>query len=172
MKKAVEAATKAIKEYVKSMDGKSDADRKKGAEALAKAHKIEAVMHLFKPRKKGGIGVGEPDEKITPDSIELKIGNMADPKKALKAPAIAKEKAALIKMSDTILGIGDAVHFYKPTAPKPGTKLENWTKYTVEMQAGSKDLIKALKDGDPKSVEKASIRINASCTDCHSEFRN
>ncbi len=167
-KKAIAAAAAAIKDYVKSTAGK---ENKKAAEAIAKAHKIEFVMHQFKPRKKGGLGVGEPEEKITPDSIELKIGNMADPKKALKAPAIAKEKAALLKMSETMIGMGDIVHFYKPTTPKAGVKLDNWTKYTNEMQAGSKELMKALKDGDPKAVEKASIRVNASCTDCHGDFR-
>src|SRR4051812_7606753 len=51
------------------------------AEDIAKAE-LGDVMQLFKPRTKGGVGIGPAPGAITPDGIELKIINLAT-KKAL-----------------------------------------------------------------------------------------
>src|SRR4051794_5272661 len=47
-------------------------DRQAAANA-ARKYTLEQVMHAFKPRAKGGMGVGDTPGKVTPDGIEGKI---------------------------------------------------------------------------------------------------
>ena len=54
-KKAIAAAQAAI---LKLTDGVGGPSWVKDTEALAKAHKLEPVMIGFKPKSKGGIGIG------------------------------------------------------------------------------------------------------------------
>lgn len=40
---------------------------------LAKKYSLDELMHVFKFRAKGGLGVGETAGAITPDGIEAKL---------------------------------------------------------------------------------------------------
>lgn len=152
--------------------GKGDS----GAKGAAGIHKklgedgLGDVMHLFKPRPKGGIGVGAAPGGITPDGIEFKIQAMS--KRALPAASLAKNKAALQKMADQIQAISEVTKLYVPKEKKAGKDPANWKKYAGEMEKGSKDLRDAIKGGNAGQAKKAATDINAACNNCHSEFRD
>ena len=39
------------------------------------------------------------------------------------------------------------------------------------MSDGAKDLLKAIKGGDAKTIKTAADKLAGSCTDCHGAFR-
>src|SRR5579872_3815968 len=71
-KKAIKQAQAAIFDVADTMR-KDPAPARKKAAALAKKADLENVMHAFKQRSKGGIGVGPAAGAITPDWIDRKI---------------------------------------------------------------------------------------------------
>lgn len=156
-KEDLKKAMDAIDQLIKS-DGK-------GAEAAAKASGIDIMMHLFKPKSKGGIGVGPKG-----DGIEIKIINLA--KKALPAAQLTKEAEDLITMAKQTKAIGDVNAFYGPTMKRAGKDPAEWKKYNEEMKQFSLELIAAVKGGKPDDVKKAANSINSSCVNCHTVFRD
>jgi hypothetical protein len=131
---------------------------------------MEAVMHQFKPRLRGGLGIGPKPGAIKPDSIELKLLDMA--KKPMSKAAIDKEAMDLTRSIEVTAAIAEVAHFYKPKEKKPGKDPAEWTKLMNDMQAGSRELIDALKTKAPKAIYDASVRLNTSCVECHAVFRD
>jgi len=167
--KAVKEAGMAVKKLSGQLDAK---DIAKQAEAVAKKHDIEYVMHAFKPRSKGGEGVGATAPPMgVKDSIELAVIDFGTKKGALNAAAIKQSQADLLQLARTTQAIAEITYFYPPPK-KPGAKPANWKAHLDEMKAGAKDLTEAIKAGDADKFKTASLRVNASCNNCHSEFRD
>ncbi len=56
--------------------------------------------------------------------------------------------------------------------PKGGKGPKEWKSHTEEMKQASLELIKAVKSGNPGAVKTASFKLEGSCTNCHSDFRD
>jgi hypothetical protein len=126
------------------------------------------VMQAFKPRSKGGIGIGPKPDSITPDSIELKFNNLG--KKALAPAALAKEAKDIAKAADVTKAIGGVTLLY---AEKEGKKSPTkWKQFAEDMQKAAGELSAAAKKGDAAEIKKAAMKLNASCNDCHADFRD
>jgi hypothetical protein len=138
------------------------------AAEAAKKVAIEDLMIAFKPRNKGGFGIG-PKGAVTPDGIEQKIINMS--KRALTPPQVGKQKEPLIEMTERAKAIAEITQHYMPPK-KAGANPANWKKYTQEMKKSADDLAGALKGGNPAQIKSAATDLNASCTNCHSDFRD
>ena len=141
----------------------------KAAAALAKNTELEDVMHLFKPRKKKGLGVGDKPGAIIPDGIEqqyIKLG-----RDELSQAQAAKEGGALAHMGYVTAAIADF------TAHKPNDKVksaqdkQDWKKWTTEMHEASMAFAEAAKSKSSAAVHKAAEKVNAACNSCHSKFR-
>ena len=166
--------TAAAKEAVLKLVGDlgKDADLKKEAAAVAAKHDIEYVMNQFKPRDKGGIGVGAKPGAILPDAIELKLIALGNPKKMISKADLASQQADLQKMAQTTLAIAETTPYYAPKKDEAGKPIKDWLKFSEDMKKQSKDLVGAVKSGDPKMVQKASLTLNSSCNACHTTFRD
>jgi cytochrome c556 len=169
--KKTAAAKEAVLKLVGDIGGK-DADVQKEAADVAAKHEIEFVMNQFKPREKGGVGVGAKPGVILPDAIELKLIAMGNPKKMISKADLASQKADLQKMAETSLAIAEITPHYTPKKDEPGKAIKDWLKFSEDMKKQSKDLIGAVKGGDPKMVQKASLTLNSSCNACHTMFRD
>jgi cytochrome c556 len=162
-KEAIKAAQKDVLKLMDTMgnggNGKADAAaiRKKFAE-------LKPSMYIFKPRKNGGLGIGPP---MQGDGIELKIGFLANPKKPLAKADAARQMDDFILMANVSKAIAEIADLYPPKKDK-----EDWKQYDQDMRKGADKLIAAAKTGDPKEIKKAAIDLNASCTNCHSKFRD
>jgi len=151
--------------------GKKDWDElSKAGAAIAKKYMLDDVMYQFKPRnakKNPGIGIGSKPGAIKPDGIEQKLQNMAK----RVSPADVKAAKDLQRMAEISAAIASiAVNLPPPAmgAKKPAA----WKKHSKEMFEASKALIKALDTKKPDVIKKAVINLNATCTDCHSIFRD
>ena len=169
--KKTEAAKEAVLKLVGDLGGK-DADVEKEAADVAAKHEIESVMNQFKPREKGGIGIGAKPGAIMPDAIELKLIALGNPKKLIPKADLTSQKADLQKMAETSLAVAEITPHYAPKKDEPGKLVKDWLKFTEDMKKQSKDLVGAVKSGDPKKVQKASLTLNSSCNACHTMFRD
>jgi hypothetical protein len=169
--KKTEAAQEAVLKLIGDIGGK-DADVQKAAAEIAAKHDIESVMNQFKPREKGGLGVGAKAGAILPDAIELKLIALGNPKKMIPKADLNSQKADLQKMAETSLAIAEITPHYAPKKDEPGKAIKDWLKFSEDMKKQSKDLVGAVKSGDPKMVQKASLTLNSSCNACHTMFRD
>ena len=163
-KKLKEAVTAAKKAILEKLDGPVDPPK------LAKEHKMEATMRLFKPKSKGGIGVGDLTKASHKDSIELLIRDYT-----IKSPTkaeVEKYNKDLVKSAQIAALIAEMTPYWAPTKDSGAKTKAKWLELTKEMKGGSADLIAAAKAKDEKAVATAAMRLNNSCAECHKIFRD
>lgn len=141
--------------------------------AVAMAKKLEHLegpMHGFKPRKRGGFGVGKTAGAITPDGIELKINQMQ--RDGITATALGKEAEALEDLAYITAAIGEVTkHFEVRDFGKGKKTKKDWMEHSDRMIEGSLKLAAAAKAKGAADIKSAAKFINDSCNACHSTFR-
>lgn len=167
-------AKKLIGEIAKAGDLLKKGD-KAGATKMAQAtaknlEEFYECMELFKPRKKGGIGVGDKAGAIIPDGIELKLITLG--RDAPSASALAKEAEALEDMAYHTAVLAEITLARAPKADKGKARVKDWVEWSNDMKEGSMLLAAAAKAKAAADVKAAAAKINASCNSCHSIFRN
>jgi hypothetical protein len=136
---------------------------------IAKKADLGDLMQAFKPRAKGGLGVGTTADSIKPDGIEQKLIDLGK-RKAMSKADVAKQGAAIAKAADVTKAIGDVTILY---GEKEGKKNPaKWKQYSEAMRKAADELAKAARKGDAAAIKTAATNVNASCADCHGEFRD
>ncbi len=160
--KAKKEAQEAVRQLVESMKN-NKGDFKARVEALHKKFdELKPIMWVYKPRNKGGIGMGKSGAGIENELARLS-GAKARPNPS-KDPML---KTDLIKAAEISMAIAEVTDLY---APKKDTA--KWKGYTKDMKKSAEELLETVKSGgDTPKVKKALTNLNASCTNCHSDFR-
>ena len=163
-------ATDALKKLVEAIEAGKEKDIPKLADELNKKTDLKHIMwSAYKPRKKGGLGVGAKPGTIRPDGIEAKIISMS--KKPLPANQLQKESEDLIKMAEVSKAIAEIADRNAPQKDEPKKPKADWKKFNDLQKKSSKELIDAVKAKDPDKVLDATKNLYSSCTNCHSVFR-
>lgn len=165
-KKVRKEAQEAVKKLVESINGnKSDVKSQAGA-IRKKFDMLEPLMWVYKPRSKGGIGMGKDGA-----GIEQEIGKLgsASSKAKLTPKKLADMKTDLIMTGELSRAMAEIAELYGDQFAKKNPA--KWKEYCKDMKKGSEDLIAAAKKNDAAKVKKAANNLNASCTSCHSDFR-
>lgn len=157
----IEDAQKAILDIAKDLEAGKDVKAK--VDAIRKKVELEHIMQAYKPKAKKGIGVGEMGE-----GIEVKLNNMG--RRNVPAGVVTKEKDELIKMAYVNLAISRLSKEYPGKKGSKGPK--DWNAHLDNMDKATMEFIKAVKAGDAGKLKGIATNINASCNDCHSEFRD
>jgi cytochrome c556 len=145
-------------------------DGKGSAEEIAKSADLGDVMQAFKPRSKGGLGIGPTADAIKPDGIEQKLIDLGKSKKGLSKLDLAKQSDALAKAAEVTGAISQVTLLY---ADKEGKKNPTkWKQFAGDMKKASADLATAARQSDGDGIKKAVNKLNASCNDCHADFRD
>jgi cytochrome c556 len=140
------------------------------AAAIAGKADLGDLMQAFKPRSKGGLGIGPTADAIKPDGIEQKFIDLGKSKRGLSKADLAKQADALAKAADATRAISDVTLLY---ADKEGKKNPSkWKQYVGEMNKAAEDLSKAARKSDSDGIKKAVNKLNDSCINCHSDFRD
>jgi cytochrome c556 len=164
--KLIKEAQKDVLELTKAIESGKD-----GKDIVARMKKkyedLNTIMQIYKPSTKKGLGIGP---KGPGDSIETKIINLG--KRAPSAAILAKQKNDLIKMVYINLAMVEVTLQYTPTKDKGSKGAKEWKQHTADMKKGSKELLEAIKSGDPKKVKAAANNLNSSCNNCHTDFRD
>jgi len=137
---------------------------KKQADMMEKKYELKPIMWGFKPKDRGGLGVGS-----TPAGIETKLITELGKKPLKNLPAQA---ADLLKMTQVIRGIAEVTPSYAGKFTKTPAEAKTWQGLADDMKKGSDELEAAIKANDPKAVYKAANDLNTSCDDCHTKFRD
>lgn len=168
--RAVAGGDKALHGSIKKLAAtiKKGDDVKSDAESLAKKEEVEEIMEVFKPRKKGGIGVGAPGA-VTPDGIELKLINLG--RDAPSPAALGKEAAALEEMAYIVAAVAKVTHAKAPTSNQGKKTVKDWKQWSSDMHDASIKLAEAAKSKSASDVKTAASKVNAACNSCHSVFR-
>jgi cytochrome c556 len=165
--KANDALKKLIESIEKQMETK---DIKKVATDLNKQTDLKHIMWAaYKPREKGGQGVGATAGAIKPDGIEAKIISMS--KKEMPEAQLKKESADLIKMAETSKAMAEIAELNTPKKDDGKKKVADWTKYNDLQKKSANELIDAVKANKPDKVLDATKNLYSSCTNCHTVFR-
>ncbi len=170
-KKAIKEAQEAVLKLVDSMNGKQSDVKSQMDSMRKKFEELKPIMWVYKSRKKLGIGMG----KNGADDIEVTIGKIGSStsKAKLTPKKLAEMKADLIKAGELSKAVAEVSDLYaEQYAKKEAAKVAKWKGYTKEMKKGGNELIEAVKSDDIAKVKKAANNLSASCTNCHSDFRN
>jgi hypothetical protein len=127
-----------------------------------KFDELKPIMWVYKPRNKGGLGMGKSGAGIENELARLS-GAKARPNPA-KDPML---KSDLIKAAEISKAIAEVTDLYAPNK-----ETAKWKGYTKDMKKSAEELLETIKNGgDTPKVKKALTNLNASCTNCHSDFR-
>jgi hypothetical protein len=149
---------------------KRDTDNAKKLAQTLKDEDIEDVMHLFKPRKDKGLGIGPKAGAVLPDGIELKVIAMAMnelPQKELDAYAADLARAAYIAAA-----VAEVAKDKCPVTKKEGDKdPKDWKNWVESMQKAALELADAAKTKKPSVVKAAADKVDGACKTCHKVFK-
>jgi hypothetical protein len=162
------AAQEAVLKLVGSMNGGGNVQGQIAA-ITKKFDELEPIMWVYKSRKKGGIGMG----KDGAEDIELTLGKIGNPRAKAKfnPRKLAEWKADLIKAGEMSKAIAKIAEQNKYAQQYGKKNVAMWKKYTKDMEKGAEKLIKAVKADSVPQVTQAANDLSASCTNCHSDFR-
>lgn len=166
--KEIKEAQKDVLDLTKDVSAdKPDAKaiNEKAAKIKKKYEELNTVMHIYKPKDKGGIGYGKAGE-----GIELKIIGMG--KRVVPAATLTKDKDELIKMANINIAMAAITKHYAPTKTKGGKGKKDWESHCEDQRKAAEELIKAVKAGKAADVKTAANNLNNACNNCHTDFRD
>ena len=166
-KKEVDVAVKEIADELKK--GNKAAAKKMADDAAKNLDEISDMMHLFRPRNKGGLGVGPiPLANPAKDGIEVMIRDLAR-----DVPGgIAKQAAGLEAMGYYIAAMGELANAAVGKAPSGGKKTKKaWTEMSEDMRVLGLAFAKASAAKGAQEIKTAAGRVNVNCNKCHSIFK-
>lgn len=145
------------------------AEGKGNAADIAAKAKLGDVMQAFKPRSKGGLGIGPTPDAIKPDGIEQKLIDLGNSKRRLSESDLIEQSDALARVADATKAISELAVVY---ADKDGKKNPTkWKKYAGDLTDSAAELAVAARRSDGDAIKKAASKIVKSCIDCHADFR-
>ena len=146
------------------------AGAKKIAEAGAKKFdEVADLMHLYRPRNKGGMGWGSTaGANPATDGLEKKIQEFA---KAVPAN-VAAQVANNVEAANWMAALADLTLAKAPTKDAAGGKTKKaWIGWSEDIKVATNDFAKAAAKKDGAAMQKAASRINTLCVNCHSKFK-
>ncbi len=144
---------------------------KKDAERLAKTVELDSLMYLFKLRTKDGLGVGVKPGAITPDGIEMKLLALA--KRPLAPKDLEAQSEGLVQAGHATAALALVAQHKCPITRKMGDKdPKKWQEWTDEMHKAALELSGAAKAKKPAELKTAAAKLNSTCNNCHSVFRD
>jgi hypothetical protein len=166
------AHPKKVLEMAAKMKTDKDEGMKMAAAFAKKLDTLEHVMHSFKPRKKGGLGVGPKPEEITPDGIELYI--IQTQRDGITATALAKQAKALEDLAYHSAAIAEVARNFDSDELFKGAKKgkkKDWQDLAARSRDASLKLAAAAQAKGAGEIKSAAKVLNDVCNACHSIFR-
>ena len=142
--------------------------KKLAAAAAKKVDDIEALMHMFKPRSKGGLGIGDKaGGNPAKDGIEVTLRDLGR-----DAPAnVGKQAEALEATGYNIAAIAE-IALAKGWGKNEGKKTKvTWNEYSEELGKLGFAFSKAAAGKGAQEIKTAASKLNENCNRCHSVFK-
>ena len=169
-KKANKEAQESVVKLIEEMNGKKGNVKNQTKAMRKKFDEVKPIMWVYKPRKKGGLGIGKDG-----DDIEQTLNKVGNPKAkgwtAKKRLDMRRDLAKAAELSRAIAEVTDlyADHYKDTNTGKPNPA--KWKEFNEKMRQAADELSKASKGDDAVKIQKASANLYSSCSDCHGVFR-
>jgi hypothetical protein len=160
----------AVGKIAAAIQSGDSAGAKKLAEASAKKiDEVSDLMHLFRPRSKGGLGWGSKASKPdASDGLEKKIQEFT---KTVPAAA-AGQKDVNGEAATWIAALAELTLAKTPAKDGPAGKTKKaWIGWSNDLRDAAAELSKASASGNPAAISKAANKVNNACVSCHSKFK-
>ena len=131
---------------------------------------LGAVMHLFKPRSVGGLGLESKPVEARLDGIEQKLLSLN--RKAPEDSAFAKEAPALADLGYQTAILAELALAFTPLKKEGKKDPKDWRQWSMDMRDAAESFTAAAKAQKPKGLVDAAKKLNASCASCHAVFRD
>lgn len=133
---------------------------------------IEPLMRSFKPRAKGGFGVGAKAGLVpgNQDGIEAFLPSLQ--KKGVAKADEAKMAEPLIQLANRVVAISLITSHNAPDKDMGPKTKKKWAELNDMMKEGAEALASAVKSKKWADVKKAAGKMNTSCAECHTVFRD
>ena len=150
---------------------KKDLDKAKAeAETLAKkVEDIESVMNILMMRNKGGLGFGEKTIPGAADGLEARLINLG---RRATAADLDKQNAELQRMCDIMAAVAEVAIAKTPTKKVGKKDPKEWQMWSKEMRDSALALKEAIQAKKPMEVKELATKLNGTCSDCHSVWKN
>jgi hypothetical protein len=169
--KDLKAVVQKIADAIKKDD--KEAAKKLAAAAVkdkALVGPINDIMRLFKPRNKGGLGVGaKPLANPAKDGIEVVLREL---RKEVTAASLKQADALettgywIAALAELSLAKGWAENVTATRTPKA------WAEHSEEMRSLGVAFAKAAASKKALDIKGAADKLNMNCNRCHSTFKN
>jgi hypothetical protein len=147
------------------------AGAKSMADALAKkTEEIAEVMDLFKPRKKGGFGVGEKPGSVEPDHIDQLYVKLSGPNPPA-AGTLTKNAAALEQMGYRTAAMALITLAKAPDKNQGKKTKKDWVAWATDMHDGALAMAAAAKSKNVADIKSSASKAYSACANCHAVFR-
>ncbi|MHB1426592.1 MAG: cytochrome c [Gemmataceae bacterium] len=168
--KANKEAQEAVIKLMESMNGNKGNVKSQVQAMHKKFDELKPIMWVYKPRKKGGIGMNKNGE----DDIEQMVGKVGNARaKGMNPKKRLDMKTELDRVADISRAVAEVTALYADKYNDDNGKKNpaKWKEFTEKMRAGADELKRAAKGQDAAAIQKAAANFSASCTECHSVFR-
>src|SRR5947209_3657901 len=81
-------------------------------------------------------------------------------------------RAADDDMDQRTAAVAAVAHAAAPQKAAPDKDPKDWKKYSEDMIKTSQEFAKAVETKKLDAIKKAATNLNATCSDCHSKFRD
>jgi hypothetical protein len=166
--KAVGAAIVKLGDAVKK--GDADATKKMAVKinGMKELEDLPDLMHLFKPRNKGGMGWGsKAGTNPATDGLEKKIQEYAKNVKANEATDPNNEEAGY-----WLSAMAEIVRLRTPEKDMAGGKTKKaWNDFADATRAAADGFTKAAATKNAGAIKTAADKLNTTCLNCHSKFK-
>jgi hypothetical protein len=166
--KAVGAAVEKIGDAIKK--GDADATKKLAAKAsgMKEIEDNADLMHLFKPRNKGGMGWGsKAGANPATDGLEKRVQEYAKNVKANEATDPNNEEAGR-----WIAAMAEMIKLRVPAKDMAGGKTKKaWSEFADATREAADGFTKAAAGKNAATIKGAADKLNTTCLNCHSKFK-
>jgi hypothetical protein len=130
---------------------------------------VSDLMHLYRPRNKGGLGYGSKvGTNPATDGLEKKVQEFT---KGVPANAAAQKENNL-EAASWMAALADLTLAKTPAKDGPGGKTKKaWIGWSKDLRGAVDDFKKASAAGDGVAMSKAANKMNNACLSCHSKFK-
>lgn len=166
--KDLKAAVTKIAALIKK--GDNEGAKKLAAASAKHIEDMADLMHMFRPRNKGGMGAG-PTPLTNPalDGIEVKLRELG---RDAPPASVAKQAASLEEMGYYLAALGE-LSIAKGWPTDKGKKSKKaWGEFSEKMREAGVTFAKAAAAKGGQEIGKAAAKANANCTNCHNIFKD
>jgi len=166
--KDIPATVKKIGEMFKKKDAKGAATH--AAASIKNIEELSELMKMFKTRNKEGLGIGEKAlTNPSKDGIEVYLRDLAR-----DVPAnVAKQADALELTGYWIAAMGELSIAQEGKGKVGGSKKTKkaWVGWSADMRDAGLAFAKAAQSKGGQEIKTAASKVNATCNNCHSVFK-